>query len=100
MLVEFSIVPSGKEESLSRYVAKVLDLVDKSGLDYRLTPMDTVVEGEWDEIFPLIKKCHDLMREHSRRVITSIKIDDREGAKGRLEGKKQSVEMVLERKLK
>ncbi|HUU50222.1 MAG TPA: MTH1187 family thiamine-binding protein [Nitrospinota bacterium] len=100
MLVEFSIVPTDKGESLSRYVAKVLDVIDKSGLAYKLTPMDTVVEGEWDEIIPLIRKCHDIMREHSNRVLTSIKIDDRKEAKGRLEGKKKSIEMVLERKLK
>lgn len=95
MVVEFSIVPTDKGESLSRYVAQVVDLVNKSGLDYRLTAMGTLVEGEWDEIMDLIKRCHQKTREASRRVLTSITVDDREGARGRLNGKVKSVERVL-----
>ena len=49
MLAEFSIVPIGKDVSLSKYVAKSLDIIDKSGIEYRMNPMGTVVEGEWDE---------------------------------------------------
>lgn len=100
MLAEFTIVPTGKGESLSKYVAESLDLIDKSGIRYTLTPMGTIVEGEWDEILSLVKKCHDNMRKHANRVITTIKIDDREGAVNRLEGKVRSVEEVLDRKLK
>jgi uncharacterized protein (TIGR00106 family) len=100
MLAEFTIVPTGKGESLSKYVAESLDLIDKSGIRYTLTPMGTIVEGEWDEILSLVKKCHDNMRKHANRVITTIKIDDREGAVNRLEGKVRSVEEALDRKLK
>lgn len=100
MLAEFTIVPTGKGESLSKYVAESLDIIDKSGIRYTLTPMGTVVEGEWDEVLSLVKKCHDNMRGHANRVITTIKIDDREGAENRLEGKVRSVEEVLDRKLK
>jgi len=45
MLVEFSITPIGRGESLSEDVARILDLVDRSGLNYKLTPMGTIVEG-------------------------------------------------------
>ncbi len=100
MLAEFTIVPLDKGESLSEYVSQVLELVDESGLEYRLTPMGTVVEGDWDEVMGLIKRCHQHMRKHSRRVSTSIKIDDREGAVGRLSGKIRSVEMKLGKELK
>ncbi len=95
MLAEFTIVPLDKGESLSEYVSKVLDLVDESGLEYRLTPMGTVVEGDWDDVMDLIRRCHMHMREHSNRVSTSIKIDDREGAVDRLDGKIRSVESKL-----
>ncbi len=95
MIAEFTIVPLDKGESLSEYVSKVLDLVDESGIEYVLTPMGTVVEGDWDEIMGLIRSCHMEMRRYSKRVSTTIKIDDREGAKGRITGKIESVEKRL-----
>ncbi|MFO7792172.1 MAG: MTH1187 family thiamine-binding protein [Candidatus Saliniplasma sp.] len=95
MIVEFAIVPLDKGESLSEHVSKVLDIVDNSGLDYKLTPMGTIVEGEWDEVMGLIKRCHEHIREVSKRVETRIVIDDREGAKGRITGKIESVKGKL-----
>ena len=99
MLVEFSITPIGKGESLSTDVAQVLDLVDKSGLDYKLTPMGTIVEGEWDEVMQLIKECHMLVRGRAPRVATWIHIDDCPGRTGMLEQKIKSVEERLGREL-
>ena len=94
------MVPLDKGESVSKYVAQVLDLVDQSGLAYRFTPIATIVEGEFEKIIELIRACHLSMREQSRRVITTIKIDDREGATSRLTGKIESVEKHLGRELK
>ncbi len=99
MIAQFSVVPIGKTESLSQDVAKILDLVDKSGLDYKLTAMATIIEGDTDQVFDLIKKCHQQMRKKSSRVLTYINIDDREGAKGRIKGKVEDVEKVLGKKL-
>ncbi len=100
MIAEFTIVPLDRGESLSKYVSKVLDLVDESGLEYVLTPMGTIVEGDWDDVMELIRSCHMEMRKRSRRVSTSIKVDDREGAEGRITGKIESVEKQLGRKVK
>ena len=100
MLAMFSITPLDKGESVSEWVARVLDLVDQSGLDYQVTPMATIVEGEFDLVMALVSACHKKMREHSRRVITTIKIDDREGAKDMLSKKIESVEGRLGRELK
>jgi uncharacterized protein (TIGR00106 family) len=100
MIVEFTISPIGVGESLSKYVAKVIDLVDKSGLPYLLTPMGTIVEGEWDEVMGLIKRCHHLMLEMAPRVTTRIYIDDRPGRKGLLEYKTKSVEEKLGRPIR
>ncbi|MFW6141365.1 MAG: MTH1187 family thiamine-binding protein [Candidatus Saliniplasma sp.] len=95
MIVEFAIVPLDRGESLSEYVSQVIEMVDESGLDYKLTPMGTIVEGEWDEIMDLIKRCHKHVREVSKRVETRIVIDDRESAKGRIKGKVESVKGKL-----
>jgi uncharacterized protein (TIGR00106 family) len=101
MLVFLTIAPTDTgEESLSEAVAGVLDLIDRSGLPYRTGPMGTTIEGDWDEVMALVKRCHLHMRERSGRVGTLIKIDDREGATGRLDGKTASLEARLGRKLK
>ena len=100
MLVSFSVAPADMGESLSSQVARIIDLVDRSGLDYRLGPMETTVEGEYDEVMELVRKCHMEMRAVSRRVLTSIRIDDREGAEKRLKGKIESVEKRLGREVR
>ena len=100
MLIEFSIVPIGTSSSLSAKIAEVLDIVDASGLPYRLTPMGTIVEGEWDELMRLVKRCHRRMMRHEERVLTRIIIDDRKGKKGRMDRKVRSVEKRLGRPLR
>ena len=96
MLAEFSITPIDKEgKSLSEYIAKTINIIKKSGLQYELHAMGTLVEGDAEEVFDLIKKCHLNMTRFSDRVSTSIKIDDRKGATGRLKGKVASVENKL-----
>jgi len=100
MLAEFSITPIGKGTSVSKYVARCLDLVDRSGLDYRLNPMGTVVEGPFDEVLALIARCHKAVAKDCARVSTIIKIDDRKGARGQLEAKVRRVEAALGRRLR
>lgn len=100
VLVEFSIVPIGRGESVSQYVAECLELIERSGLEYRLNPMGTVVEGGYDEVMALIRECHMHVMEQCGRVITTIKIDDRKGATGMIESKIKSVEKKVGRELK
>jgi uncharacterized protein YqgV (UPF0045/DUF77 family) len=78
VLLEFSMSPFGKGESLSPYVARSLDIIDRSGLPYQLTPMGTILEGEWNEV---------------------IKIDYRAGRGGRMQTKIEAIEDKLGRKL-
>jgi uncharacterized protein (TIGR00106 family) len=92
--------PIGKGESVSRYVARSLDIIDRSGLDYRLHAMGTVLEGEWDECMAVVKACYEAMRKDCRRVECVIKIDYRKGRRGCLTGKVARVEKRLGRKLK
>ncbi|MFQ6092930.1 MAG: MTH1187 family thiamine-binding protein [bacterium] len=100
MIAQFDIVPVGAGSSISQYLADVIDLVDKSGLDYRLTSMGTIVEGDWKEVIHLVKDCHDTMMKHVDRVITHITIDDRKGYTDRIAGKVKSVEQRLGREVK
>jgi len=99
MIASFSIVPIGVGEELKDHIAGVLDVIDKSGLSYKLGAMQTTVEGEPEAVISLIMKCHSLMLERAPRVLTHIAIDDRKGATDRLAGKVQDVEDVLGRNL-
>ncbi len=100
MLVEFSVVPVGKGVSVSPQIAEVLKIVAESGLNYKANPMGTVLEGDWDSVMTVVKRCHDSVMNNAERAITSIKIDDRRGTESRIEKKLASVEEKLGMKLK
>jgi uncharacterized protein (TIGR00106 family) len=100
MLVEFRIIPVGIGEELKELVAKMLAIVEKSELDYQLTAMGTLLEGEWEEIMFVVKKSHDEIKKFSERVVTEIIIDDRKDMKNRLKGNVLEVEYVLGKSLK
>jgi len=100
VLLEFSMSPMGKGESVGKYVARSLDIIDRSGIAYRLNPMGTVIEGDWDRVFGVVKRCFETMKRDCNRISVSIKVDYRKGHRGRLSGKMASVEKRLKRKLK
>ena len=100
VLLEFSIVPLGKGEGVSEYVARSLDVIDKSGLDYRLTAMGTIVEGDVEEVFDVVKRCVDAVAADCDRVTCSMRLDCRKGHENRLESKVKRVEERLGRKLR
>lgn len=100
VLLEVSMSPLGKGESVGKYVARSLEIIDKSGVEYRLNPMGTVLEGEWDEVMAVVKQCYERMRKDCNRISCSIKIDYRKGAAGRLDSKVASVQKRLKRTLK
>ena len=99
VIVEFSVVPVGKGASLSPVVARVLQIVAKSGIQYKANPMGTVLEGSWEDVMGVVKRCHDEVMKDAERAVTSIKIDDRKGKDARLEKKLESVEQKLGMKL-
>ncbi len=99
VLAEFSMSPLDKGESVSEYVSRSLEIIADSGVPYRLGPMGTCLEGEWDEVMGVIEKCHRRMSADCRRITCSIKLDIRQGPPGRLTGKVQKVEALLGRAL-
>lgn len=87
----FSITPIGSGESVSRYVARVIESVKKSGLEWQLTPMGTIVEGDnvkevLDAINEGVKQLDDC-----NRLSISIKIDHRKNRKKGMDDKVESV---------
>ncbi len=100
MLVEFSILPIGAGSSIGDQLAEVLKIVDASGLPYKINPMGTVVEGEWDEVMNLIKRCHGAVMKSGERALTTISIDDRKGKPNRIDEKVKSIEKRIGKSLK
>jgi uncharacterized protein (TIGR00106 family) len=76
MIAEFSIYPTD-ETHMSKDIAKVVEILDDTELTYRLGPMSTSVEGDWEEIMSAIRRCHQAVSGTHRRLITTITIDDR-----------------------
>ena len=99
VLAEFSMSPMDKGPSVSKYVARILEIVADSGVPYRLGPMGTCLEGEWDEVMGVIRACYEGMSADCERITCSIKIDARRGPGGRLASKVQKVRDTLGRTL-
>jgi uncharacterized protein (TIGR00106 family) len=99
LLCELTMFPTDKGVSVSPWVARILNRIDSSGLRYQLTPMGTIVEGEWDQVFPLVRLCFDDLAADCDRINIQLKVDYRKGSESRLKSKIEKVEAVLGRKL-
>jgi len=90
----FSIIPLGKDESVSKYVARVVNSVKQSGLEWQLTPMGTIVEG--DTVKDVFNAINDGIKQldDCNRLSISITIDYR---KDRKSGMKEKVKSVFEK---
>lgn len=91
-IVDFSIFPVDKGESLSPYVARAMDIIRTSGLKYHMGPMGTSIEGEWDALQALINRCFEALKTDCNRIIMTIKVDFRKGATDRIQHKIRSVQ--------
>ncbi len=99
-LLEFSVTPLGAGESVSPYVARCVDLIDRSGLDYQLHAMGTVVEGDLAALLDLLRRCIEALAVDCDRVSVSAKIDYRKGHSGALAAKVARIEQQLGRPVK
>lgn len=101
VLLEFAMFPTSDEcrkgSSVSHQVAKIIDMIDQSGLAYQLTPMGTIVEcTSVPEALGVVEKAYEQLGE-CERVYSTIKLDIRKGEMGRLSGKIASVESKIGR---
>lgn len=95
VIIELSLFPMDKGESVSAFVARAVSLIRQSGLAYQLTPMGTCIEGEWEEALKVVDACFRALAEDSDRVYLTMKADWRRGREGGLTGKTASVERAL-----
>jgi uncharacterized protein (TIGR00106 family) len=77
---------------VSDYVSKAVKIIKESGLAFRLGPMGTAIEGEWEEVMGVVNRCFEALRADCPRVYMTLKVDYREGESGRMEGKVKTIE--------
>ena len=99
VMLEFAMAPHGQGESLSAHVARILDVIDKSGVPYQLTPMGTILEGDWDQVMGVVTACFKALEPDCTRIGMNLKVDYRAGPAGRLKAKTEKIEQRLGRKL-
>jgi len=79
MIAEINVVPVGEGAQLTPIVARVVELVASSDVEYEVHAFGTVLRGGPDTVWPLVRGCHELALAHSDRVMTQIRIDDGRG---------------------
>ena len=100
VLVEFSMFPTDKGESVSSYVSRIIKMIDESSIPYKLTPMGTVFETEtMEEALKILNEAYKQLEPDCNRVYAVAKFDIRKGRSNRLVQKIQSVEKKLGREV-
>ena len=106
MLLAFSVAPSGQpatpvnggsnpDASVHDAVAAAVKIVRESGLPNQTDSMFTTIEGEWDEVFDVVKRATEAVGRYGSRVSLVIKADIRPGYTGEMTGKVERLEGAL-----
>lgn len=97
MIVAFSIAPASPDDtgSYAAAVAEAVGIVRASGLPHETNAMFTNIEGEWDEVFGVLRQCVEAMTARHPRVSLVVKADIRPGHTGMLESKVRRIEQAL-----
>ena len=94
-IIELTIFPTDKGDSVSPYVARALKVIQNSGLPYELNPMGTCIEGEWDALMSVVNRCFEELRHDCDRIYLTMKADYRKHRASGLRGKVISVQTRL-----
>jgi uncharacterized protein (TIGR00106 family) len=93
VIADLCVVPLGVGLSVSSYVAACERVLREAGLEIRLHAYGTNIEGEWDEVFAAIKRCHEVVHEMGApRISTTLRVGTRTDRAQTMEDKIKSVE--------
>ena len=104
VLLEFAMFPTGgdchDDASVSKYVSRIINMIDRYGVTYQLTAMGTIIETETlREALDIIERSYETLEEDCERVYSSLKFDIRKGKSNRLKTKIASVEREIGREV-
>jgi uncharacterized protein (TIGR00106 family) len=96
VIIDLCLVPIGAGISLSPYIAACEKVLMAAGLKISLHSYGTDIEGEWDEVFAAVKRCHEVVHGMGApRITTTIKVGTRTDRSETMEGKIKSVQDKL-----
>lgn len=77
-IVGFTLVPIGVGTSVSPYIAAIGRVLEQSGLTFEINCNSTNIEGDWDQVFAVLKQCHEVVHaEGAPRIHTCIQVGTR-----------------------
>lgn len=98
VLVDFAMFPTDKGESVSAYVARIIQWLENQQVPYNLTPMGTVFETEtMEEALHILEGAYQQLEHDCQRVYAVVKFDIRKGKSGRMQQKIASVQAKLKK---
>ena len=77
MLLELSVSVKGKQRQESDPSIDMNRIIDASGLHYKTTSKGTVLEGNWEELMAVAKRCHDAVLKKNDQFVTRMKAVDK-----------------------
>ncbi len=93
VIIDFSIFPMDKGESVSAYASRAVKIIKASGLAHHIGPMGTAIEGQWDEVIGVVGLCLEDLQKDCDRLYMTMKVDYRKkGEPGRIAKKVKTVE--------
>ena len=96
VVVDLCIIPIGVGVSLSEYIAECQRILNEAGVTFELHAYGTNIEGEWDDVFAAVKKCHRKVHEMGApRIATTMKVGTRVDRPQSMADKVRSVEEKL-----
>jgi uncharacterized protein (TIGR00106 family) len=96
VIADLCVVPIGVGVSVSKYVAACESILKEAGLNINLHAYGTNIEGEWDDVFAAIKRCHEVVHEMgSPRISTTLKVGTRVDREQTMQQKIDSVNEKL-----
>ncbi len=97
VVADFSLVPIGVGTSLSSYVVACHEVLVELGVEHKLHAYGTNLQGEWDEVFAAIQRCHEVVHGMGApRVSTNIRLGTRTDRSQTMDDKIHSVQSKLE----
>lgn len=97
VLLNLAMFPTDKGgKGISKYVSKVLKMIDESGVTYRLNPMGTTIETDTlQEALAIVQQAYEILEPHAERVYSAITIDIRKGRTNGMQQKIASIETKI-----
>jgi uncharacterized protein (TIGR00106 family) len=101
VMLEFAMFPTDKGESVSGHVSRIIEMIDRSGISYKLTPMGTIIEVETlAQALEVVAQAYSELEPDCDRVYSSLKLDIRKGKGNRLIQKIESIERKVGREVR